>query len=54
VAGNAAVIGGLISIAAGIPLLIVGARRVKSGIQVMEAPPTLTVGPTGASLTWAF
>lgn len=56
-AGEAMVIGGAVAAAVGVPLLIVGAQKVKAGDDASVARklvPTLEVRPTAASLTWQW
>lgn len=53
-ASIAALIGGFVGLAVGIPTTIIGGRRVPKNRSSAEAGPLLLVGPKGASLRVLF
>jgi hypothetical protein len=55
-AGVAMIVGGGIALVAGVPLWILGARRVPLDDKEKEPSPkpTVSIGPTSASLRWSF
>jgi hypothetical protein len=55
-AGFSAMVGGFVTIAAGIPMIIIGAKRMQASQRPAEASlaPELALGPARASLAWRF
>lgn len=54
-AGIATLVGSVVAMSAGIPLLVLGAKKVPvSDDKAAKMTPTLRVGSAGATLTWQF
>jgi hypothetical protein len=52
--GIAIGVGGLAALGAGIPLLVIGARKVPATVEEPAMGLTLELGPSGAQLTGSF